>query len=89
MKPEDVPPILDKHGRAIEPHDVLKVFHFQERRKKHYMYKQVILGPEGFLRCTHLDGTDSWFDARVLRDGPFEIVQSKNWRKLEKRTPHA
>lgn len=84
-KPHEIPPILDKRGKAIEPLDVLKVFHFRggPRRKNYYMYKQVRLSADGYLQCVHLDGTDSWFDARVLRDSDFEIVQSQNHDKLD------
>jgi hypothetical protein len=85
MSPNEVPPILDKHGRPIEPLDVLKCFHFRggPRNKNYFMYKQVFRNPEGYLYCTHLDGTDSWFDARVLRGSDFEIIQSKNHDKLD------
>lgn len=35
--------VFDKNGLAIQPYDLLKVFHFTgARRKKHYMYKYVL-----------------------------------------------
>lgn len=35
--------LSDKYGIKIQPFDLLKVYHFTgARRKKHYMYKQVI-----------------------------------------------
>jgi len=40
---EAIAPVYDKTGREIMIGDVLKVYHFTgARRKRHYMYKQVI-----------------------------------------------
>lgn len=56
MKIEDS--YYDKTGRKIEEFDVLKVYHFTgARRKKHYMYKQVILEESKgkfYYKCLHL-----------------------------------
>lgn len=45
--------VLDETGMIIHPRDILKVFHFiGARRKKHYMYKWVIL-KDGELYAQH------------------------------------
>lgn len=91
MKPEEIPPILDKCGREIEVGDLLKMFHFTgQRQKKYYMYKLVYKN-EGYFRCAHCDGDlpeygMHGFDARVLRDSDFEIIASNNYAKLERPT---
>lgn len=79
----------DKHGREIKIGDVLKVYHFTgSRRKKHYMYKQVVgerlLGGLGgkpkvpYFDVSHLDmNHDENYTIHkhegVLRD--YEILQ--------------
>lgn len=83
--------IYDKKGRAIEPFDVLKVYHFTgSRRKRHYMYKHVLgikkfnnpdleyLQISSLSHCGHI--YHEVIDGRVLFD--YEIVQGRN---LEKR----
>jgi hypothetical protein len=79
-------PIFDKNGVAIEPNDVLKVYHFTgARRKKHYMYKLAVLW-KGELYGAHLTegtlkpGYPLWTSGPQLHD--HEIVESPNWRKL-------
>lgn len=59
---------LDKTGRAIAVGDVLKVYHFTAalRRKKHYMYKQVVANDNfrdgtPYLKVSHLDLTDDTY----------------------------
>ena len=76
--------LYDAAGREIIVGDVLKVFHFTaaRRRKKHYMYKQV-MGMRAFrdgtevLDVSHLDLTTDTYplicDGSTLRD--YEIVQ--------------
>jgi hypothetical protein len=76
----------DKTGREIMQGDVLKVFHFVgARRKRHYMYKQVIeerrLGESqnAYWFISHLsqkedDGYLLARDGKTHRD--YEIVQS-------------
>jgi hypothetical protein len=76
--------LRDKHGRQIERGDVLKVYHFTgARRKRHYMYKQVmgtrVLGSgTEYAVLDHLDLDGSYYleccDGRSLSD--CEIVQS-------------
>lgn len=77
--------IYDKTGRAIAVGDILKVYHFTAalRRKKHYMYKQVVANDNfrdgtPVLRINHLDLTDDGYtlicDGSRLSD--HEIVQS-------------
>ena len=78
----------DKNGREIEHGDVLKVFHFiGPRRKRFYMYK-VAIEIDGKMWGSHLTG------ARIQPNFPlwtnyydadhYEIVASRNWRKLDK-----
>jgi hypothetical protein len=87
--------LYDKAGIQIMVGDVLKVFHFVgARRKRHYMYKQVIsavpLGKENpklYLKISHLDldKSDPYherLDGRRLTD--YEILQGKG---LEDRQP--
>lgn len=75
----------DKTGREIMVGDVLKVYHFTAavRRKKHYMYKQVVGRDEfsdgtPYLKVSHLDLTDDTYtifcDDEMLSD--YEIVDS-------------
>lgn len=78
--------IYDKHRREIMQGDIVKVFHFVgARRKRHYMYKQVIgerlLGKKQspYWYLSHLsqredDGYLMAKDGRVYTD--YEIVQS-------------
>ena len=78
----------DKNGKEIRIGDVLKVFHFiGARRKKHYMYKQVIgerlLGglidgrKTSYFVISHLDLTDDNYylgkSEGILPD--YEILQ--------------
>lgn len=76
--------LYDKFGRKIIVGDVLKVYHFTAalRRKRHYMYKQVVDRrrlPKGLevLVINHLDLNDSHYlevcDGRKLNG--YEIVQ--------------
>jgi hypothetical protein len=75
----------DKTGREIMRGDILKVFHFTgRRRKRHYMYKQVIgerlLGKSqaDYWFLSHLNQSDDGYhlakDGTIYRD--YEIVQS-------------
>lgn len=77
--------IFDKNGREIMVGDVLKVYHFTAalRRKKHYMYKQVMIADKfrdgtDILRVGHLDLTDDFYtlicDGKHLPD--HEVIQS-------------
>lgn len=71
----------DKNGVRIEPGDVLKLFHFTDRkRKRHYMYKRAILR-DGELYIEHLS-SEGGFHPICLIARDTEIVQSKNWNKL-------
>lgn len=76
--------LYDKTGREIIIGDVLKVFHFTgSRRKKHFMYKQVVgryLTKDSktpYLKLSHLDTSGDWYSER--EDGRkvegMEIVQ--------------
>jgi len=78
--------IYDKHGREIMLGDVLKVFHFiGPRRKRYYMYKQVIgdFAVKGremtAFRVSHLEPNTSGDGYLLLKDGrhlvDYEIVQ--------------
>lgn len=78
----------DKNGREIKVGDVLKVYHFTgARRKRHYMYKQVIcerpLGGLGgsektpYFVVSHLDLSDETYylgKHEGLQNG-YEIIQ--------------
>lgn len=79
---------FDKHGIPFAFGDVVKVFHFVgARRKKHYMYKQVVSDrtwPEGYsawvfshLNLKPAEGPDGGF--YIAKDGSrhqdYEIVQ--------------
>lgn len=80
--------LYDKTGREILRGDILKVYHFTSalRRKRHYMYKQVLeqvtLGrPDNrgtFLKLDHLAMDGEYYhefcDGRALLG--YEIVQS-------------
>ncbi|MFN3321312.1 MAG: hypothetical protein ACK43M_21430 [Allorhizobium sp.] len=77
--------IFDKNGREVMVGDVLKVYHFTAalRRKKHYMYKQVMIADKfrdgtDILRVGHLDLTDDFYtlicDGKHLPD--HEVIQS-------------
>jgi len=77
--------VYDKTGREVMVGDVLKVYHFTAamRRKRHYMYKQVVAADHfsdgtPVLRISHLDMTDDGYtlvcDGNRLAD--YEIVQS-------------
>jgi hypothetical protein len=79
--------IVDKNGIPIEECDILKVFHFiGARKKKYYMYKMAILR-DGKLYGAHLNSLTLkpnyplWTKDYDPKD--YEIVQSKNWEKLE------
>ena len=81
----DMPALYDKNRRQIAVGDILKVFHFVgARRKKHFMYKQVMaqieLGANGapYFEVSHLnlgadEGYDLALDGRVLPG--YEIIQ--------------
>lgn len=94
--------LRDKNQRPIMIGDVLKVFHFTgARRKRHYMYKQVLgvvhLGlkkPEPYLKISHLNLDDSQFyhellDGRTLED--YEIVQGTDmdFRERKRASPQS
>lgn len=74
--------IKDPKGVQIREGDLIKIFHFKDRRQKTYwMYKLVYLH-EGYLRCAHLDGRlpeygMHGFDARCLKGTNFEIISTK------------
>lgn len=79
--------LTDKYGRPIEEFDILKVYHFTgTRKKKHYMYKMVIKH-KGHLYGCHLDSYElkPGFSLIGCNYADIEIVQSKNYEKLEKR----
>lgn len=89
--------VFDEKGREIVVGDVLKVYHFTAavRRKKHYMYKQVVkedVFRDGtpYLRVSHLDMTDDGYtlicDGSHLRG--YEIIQSIDCKHEQRpRTP--
>lgn len=88
--------IFDKNGREIMPGDVLKVYHFTAalRRKKHFMYKQVMIADKlrdgtDILRVSRLDLTDDFYT--LICDGKhfpdYEIIQSIDC-KYEQRPRH-
>jgi hypothetical protein len=77
--------VHDKTGREIMVGDVLKVFHFTAavRRKRHFMYKQVVANDNfrdgtPYLKVSHLDMTADGYtlicDGKHLSD--YKIVQS-------------
>lgn len=79
-------PILDKNGVELEEFDIIKVYHFTgARRKKHYMYKMVVVW-EGRLYGSHLnknplEANYPLWCGYCVEDN--EIVQSNNWKKLK------
>jgi hypothetical protein len=80
--------ILDKNGVVIEEFDVLKVFHFiGARRKKHYMYKIVVLH-DGLLYGSHIDSNPlkPGYPLWITSQDDTEVVQSSNYDKLYRRT---
>jgi hypothetical protein len=79
---------VDKYGREIEEFDVIKVFHFiGARRKKHYMYK-IAIKYNGDLYGSHLNSNPLIpnYSLKGAEIDNMEIVQSNNWKKLEKKT---
>lgn len=65
--------ILDKNSKKIEIGDVLKVFHFVgARRKKFYMYKQVVgmqpFGNDQFYKVNHLSSLDGCNYSLILNN---------------------
>lgn len=71
--------LRDKKGVPFHVGDIVKVFHFTgARRKRYYMYKQVISVCEKWVKFSHLDMTDDNYPEHVstgvLKD--YEIVQS-------------
>lgn len=85
--------LYDKTGREIMVGDVLKVYHFTAalRRKKHFMYKQVIgqrasRSGTPMLDVSHLDMTGDYYvlvcDGTRLPD--HEIVQSIDCKHEER-----
>lgn len=90
--------LYDKNRRPIEVGDILKVYHFTgARRKRHYMYKQVMdrstVGrqkPVPVFNVSHLslkhDGYCEFIDNRILDNT--EIVQSvdANFENRTKKT---
>jgi hypothetical protein len=80
----------DKYGRNIEHCDVLKVFHFiGSRRKKYYMYKLAVKHSDGRMYGCHLlsgrIGRDYFLGGDLFNSDDYEIVQSKNYKKLDTR----
>ena len=73
----------------------MKVFHFTgARRKRYFMYKQVIgvetfgkTDPHSYLKISHLDMTDGYYtellDGRILED--YEIIQGIGAEHFEDR----
>jgi hypothetical protein len=88
--------LRDKHGREIEPGDILRVFHFTgANRKRHYMYKQARYYNAGRLELSHLNNIDGepWvigvnYCTQKVSEGRWtdvEIVQSVD-AKFEERS---
>jgi hypothetical protein len=76
----------DKNGRAFKRGDIVKIFHFiGKRRKRHYMYKQVVKGDPKYLWFSHLDQHGDKYpepkDGGVFEH--YEIVQG--WDDFEAR----
>lgn len=75
----------DKNGREIMIGDIVKIFHFTgARRKRHYMYKQVVgerTWPSGnkrlfFSHLTMKDGDGFYVSLDGGHHPDYEIVQS-------------
>ena len=91
-----MPALYDKNRRQIAVGEILKVFHFTGmRRKRHFMYKQVIgeieLGANGapYIEVSHLnlgadEGYDLALDGRVLPD--YEIIQCVSGEPADRTT---
>jgi hypothetical protein len=76
--------LYDKTGREIKINDVLKVFHFiGKRRKKHYMYKQIVgvveygTTKQRYFKVDHLTGSKECYNLKIdnTRLNNYEIVQ--------------
>lgn len=78
--------LYDKNGIPIERGDVVKIFHFTDRRrKKHFMFKQALgevtmnkVQTEQFMKFSHLNMSDDYFYELCAGQSrqDFEIVQS-------------
>lgn len=88
--------ILDKKGRKLELGDILKIYHFTgARRKKFYIYKQVISevskfnNDKSFFLISHLSFPDRDASYHLLKDNliheEIEIIQSKSQVDFEDR----
>jgi hypothetical protein len=82
-------PIRDIHGREVKPGDLIRVYHYtNRRRRKCYMHKLVVLVDDKLNICktgTHLYGVDvaDIWKTGILNaahkypmegNGPFEII---------------
>lgn len=77
----------DKHGNELREFDVVKVYHFTgARRKKHYMYKWLIIKQDE-LYALHLEGNSGdgyWIKNENIEK--IELVQTAKYddgRKLK------
>lgn len=89
--------ILDKKGRKIELGDILKIYHFTgARRKKYFMYKQVISevsrfsNDKSFFLISNLALRDSSYHLEKDNSlhNEIEIVQSITKVHFEDRTKY-
>lgn len=86
----------DKNGILIEHGDLLKVYHYTNRRnQKCYMYKMALRTVDGRLFASHMiihgysaNGVtllpDFSLETREFNPGDFEVIQSNNQEKLWK-----
>lgn len=74
----------DKYNREIEKYDLIKIFHFiGARNKRYYMYKLAVIR-NGQLVLDHLSN-QGYCQVSACQQKDMEIVQSKNWRKLDRK----
>lgn len=82
---------LDKFGREIEEHDILKIFHFTAvaRRQKCYMYKQACFVKDlkgvPHQAFKHLNGTDNYYYAPRKSSIDLKLENGKNANELSER----
>ncbi|MBX4911420.1 hypothetical protein HJA82_29340 [Rhizobium bangladeshense] len=96
-EPQRLPTLYDEHHREIKVGDIVKVFHFVgARRKRHFMYKQVIEHRKSstsdtvYMKFSHLTlkPDEAYYlmhcDDSLLRG--YEIVQGleANWEDRPK-----
>ena len=60
--------LYDKTFRPLKIGDLLKMYHFKNKRRFYYMYKQVFKSGTGFYMAYHYPFNDpkAWFDLQSM-----------------------